>query len=66
MAGWSCNDTLYSGYSLGDGIASKPTIIGADHGLEYKYITKTTGEIIKVIEGGAGPPFSLRNWRQLR
>ena len=61
-----CSDTLYSGYGLGDGIASKPTIIGSDHGHEYKYITKTTGEIIKVIEGGAGPQFSLRNWRQLR
>jgi type IV pilus assembly protein PilY1 len=54
-----------TGLKLGDGIASSPTIVGKDD-TELKYITKTTGEITKVLEGGATSQLGLRNWRQLR
>lgn len=61
------------GISLGDGGASTPTIVGGgkDSGgtnIEYKYITKTTGELIKVLEGSGknGAQLTLRSWRQLR
>lgn len=54
-----------TGLFLGDGIASTPTIVGKDDA-ELKYISKTTGEIAKILEGGATSQFGLRNWRQLR
>lgn len=53
------------GVFLGDGIASTATVLG-DEEKEHKYISKTTGEIAKVLEGGATSQFGLRNWRQLR
>lgn len=59
------NSKYPSGMKLGDGIASSPTIVGKDE-TELKYITKTTGEITKVLEGGATSQLGLRNWRQLR
>ncbi|MBT0651801.1 pilus assembly protein [Geomobilimonas luticola] len=65
------SDTLPSGkYAtgtrLGDGIASTPTIVGAYDGLEYKYITSSTGTITKLLEGGGTSQFGPRSWRQLK
>lgn len=55
-----------TGTLLGDGLASTPAIVGASDGHEYKYITKTTGEIIKLLEGGGVNQIGLRSWRQLK
>jgi type IV pilus assembly protein PilY1 len=55
-----------TGTLLGDGLASTPAIVGASDGHEYKYITKTTGEIIKLLEGGGVNQLGLRSWRQLK
>lgn len=57
---------LPTGTYLGDGIASSPTILGSNKdGLEYKYITKTTGEVSVVLEGGGSNQLGVRSWRQL-
>lgn len=55
-----------TGTLLGDGLASTPAIVGAGDEHEYKYITKTTGEIIKLLEGGGHSQIGLRSWRQLK
>lgn len=57
-----------SGMSLGAGLASAPAIVGgADNsGLEYKYITKSSGELMKVLEAGGAGRFGLRSWMQLK
>ena len=55
-----------TGTLLGDGLASTPAIAGAGDEHEYKYITKTTGEIIKLLEGSGRSQIGLRSWRQLK
>ncbi|AJE02823.1 pilus assembly protein [Geobacter pickeringii] len=57
-----------SGMSLGDGIASAPAIVraGGSSELEYKYITKSSGVITKVLEAGGGGLFGLRSWKQVK
>lgn len=57
--------TTPTGMYMGDGMSSTPTIIGAGAGLEYKYITNTTGMIKKVLEGGGTSQVGPRSWRQL-
>ena len=59
------NNSTPTGVFLGDGIAATATIVGKDEA-ELKYISKATGQIVKILEGGATSRFGLRNWRQLR
>ena len=55
-----------TGILLGEGIATTPAIIGTDGGLEYKFISRSTGEITKILEGGASSQFGPRSWRILK
>ena len=55
-----------TGSFLGEGLAATPTIVGTDGGLEYKYVTSTTGAINVVLEGSGVSQLGVRNWRQLR
>ena len=58
-------DAAHNGLFLGDGLASTADILGKDKE-ELKYISKSTGQIVKILEGGATSRLGLRNWRQLR
>jgi type IV pilus assembly protein PilY1 len=63
------NGSFPVGVNLGDGGASSPAIVGDDtkDNNEYKYITKTTGEIMKVMETSLGSSkLGMRSWRQIR
>jgi type IV pilus assembly protein PilY1 len=53
-------------YFLGEGLAASPTIIGTTGGLEYKYVTSTTGAIDVILEGSGVNQLGIRSWRQLR
>ncbi|GFO56836.1 pilus assembly protein PilY [Geomonas sp. Red276] len=55
-----------TGSYLGEGLAAAPTIVGTSGGLEYKYITSTTGAINVVLEGSGTNQLGVRSWRQLR
>lgn len=55
-----------TGTLLGEGLASTPAIVGTDGGLEYKFISRSTGEITKLVEGGGSSQFGPRSWRFVR
>ena len=54
-----------TGTQLGEGLASTPAIVGSE-GIEFKFISRSTGEITKVIEGGGSSQFGPRSWRFVR
>lgn len=55
-----------TGTLLGEGLAATPAIVGTDGGLEYKFISRSTGEITKLVEGGGTSQFGPRSWRFVR